>query len=226
MDSQQIQVLETFLNQLVQARGITKDPQADGLIARAVAQQPDASYLLVQRALLVERALDTAKAQIASLQEQLQAAQPPARGFLDAESWGNAPQNVYRPGAPAPAAPAYYQPQPQQQSQPQPLQAQASAPSPGFFSGGMKGALGTVAATAAGVAGGAFLFQGIEHMMHPGGGSGFMNQSGSNAFSPPVENTTVNNYYETDTPTSSGGDSGLDFLSSADMNVDDDSSLI
>jgi len=220
MNTSEIQALETFLNQLVQARSITKDPQADSLIARAVAQQPDASYLLVQRALLVERALDTAKAQIASLQEQLQAAQPPARGFLETEPWGNAPQPAYRPGVGAPVAPApVYSQQP-------PQQVQAAAPSPGFFSGGMKGALGTVAATAAGVAGGAFLFQGIEHMMHPGGGSGFMNQSGSNAFMPPAENTTVNNYYENDTPTASGGDSDLDFLSSADMNMDDDSSLI
>lgn len=220
MNTQEIQALETFLNQLVQARGITKDPQADSLIQRAVAQQPDASYLLVQRALLVERALDTAKAQIAQLQEQLQAGQPASRGFLEPERWGNGPDNAYRPGSAAPAAPAYNQ-APTMQPQPQP-----PAPSPGFFSGGMKGALGTAAATAAGVAGGAFLFQGIENMMHPGGGSGFMNQSGSNAFMPPTENTTINNYYDSDTPTASGSDSDLDFLSSADMNMDDDSSLI
>ena len=221
MNTQETQALETFLGQLVQARGITRDPQADTLIQRAVAQQPDASYLLVQRALLVERALDSAKAQIASLQAQLQAAQPPGRGFLEAEPWGNVPQNAYRPGVAAPAAPAY-QEQPPMQAQPQ-----APAPSPGFFSGGMRGALGTAAATAAGVAGGAFLFQGIEGMMHHGGGSGFMNQSGSNSFMPPTENTTVNNYYDNDTSSASAGSgSDLNFLSSADMNLDDDSSLI
>jgi hypothetical protein len=55
MNTQEIQSLESFLNQLVQARGVAKDPQADSLIANAVAQQPDAAYLLVQRALLMER---------------------------------------------------------------------------------------------------------------------------------------------------------------------------
>lgn len=211
MNTQDTQALEAFLNQLVQARGIAKDPQADSLIARAVAQQPDAAYLLVQRALLVDRALDNAKAQIASLQSQLQAAQsPPARGFLDAEPWGN------RPPASASVSQSYGQAPSMQSAAP-------AAASPGFFSGGLRGALGTAAATAAGVAGGAFLFQGIEHMMHPGGG--FMNQSGmGSSFMPPTENTTINNFYDSDTPTSSSSD--LDFLASDDTNFGDDSSLV
>lgn len=219
MNTQDTQALEAFLNQLVQARGIAKDPQADSLITRAVAQQPDAAYLLVQRALLVERALDNAKAQIASLQSQLQAAQsPPGRGFLEAEPWGNSPGNSagngMRAPAYAPAAPAYNQAPSMQSAAPAPA-------SPGFFSGGMRGALGTAAATAAGVAGSAFLFQGIEHMMHPGGG--FMNQSGmGSSFMPPVENTTINNYYDDgDTSTTSGSD--LDFLSSDNTDFGNDS---
>ena len=40
-------MLQDFLGQLVQARGVAKDPEADALIARAVAQQPDAAYLLM-----------------------------------------------------------------------------------------------------------------------------------------------------------------------------------
>lgn len=216
MNIQEIQSLENFLNQLVQARGVAKDPQADSLIAGAVAQQPDAAYLLVQRALLMERALNVAKAQVASLQNQLQAAQSqPTRGFLDAEAWGNTPAAAPRPTLSAPAASTYMQPAP--------MQPQAPVASPGVFSGGLGGTLGTVAATAAGVAGGAFLFQGIEHMMHPSGGNGFMNQSGMASFTPPVENTTVNNFY--------GADPTQDTVSSADdladdgSNWDDDDSL-
>lgn len=217
MNTQDTQALEAFLNQLVQARGIAKDPQADSLITRAVAQQPDAAYLLVQRALLMERALDNAKAQIASLQGQLQAAQSqPSRGFLEAEPWGNSAGNGMRAPANAPAAPAYGQAPSMQSAAP-------TAASPSFFSGGMRGALGTAAATAAGVAGGAFLFQGIEHMMHPG--SGFMNQSGmGSSFMPPVENTTINNYYDSDTSNSPSSD--LDFLASDDTNFGDDSSFV
>ena len=40
------------------------------MIQKALAQQPDAPYLLVQRAMLLEQALNQAKAQIAQLQGQ------------------------------------------------------------------------------------------------------------------------------------------------------------
>lgn len=210
MNTQEIQSLQNFLNQLVLARGIVKDPQVDGLIAGAVAQQPDAAYLLVQRALLMEQALNSAKTQIASLQSQLQAAHsPPSRGFLDAETWGNTPAVAPRPAASAPMAPTLMQP-----PAPPP---QAPPASPGFFSGGLGGTLGTVAATAAGVAGGAFLFQGIEHLMHSDSGSGSMNQSG---FAPPVENTTINNYYGAD-PADTG--SAVDDFADDDTSWDDGS---
>jgi hypothetical protein len=51
------------------------------------------------------------------------------------------------------------------------MQTQAPAAPRGFFGGGLGGAPGTVAATAAGLAGGAFLFQGIERLMHSVGAS-------------------------------------------------------
>jgi hypothetical protein len=68
-------------------------------------------------------------------------------------------------------------------------------------------------------------------LMHPGasGASGFMNPT-TGATPAATENTTVNNFYDsnadskTDTPTSSISDS--DFLSSADTNLDDDSSFV
>lgn len=217
MNTPETQSLETFLSQLVQVRGVAKDPQADSLIAAAVAQQSDAAYLLVQRALLMEQALNNAKAQVASLQLQLEAGQaPPARGFLDAEAWGNTPSAAPRPSVGAPASPAYVPPAP--------MQPQAPAASPSFFGGGLGGTLGTVAATAVGVASGAFLFQGIEHMMHPGGGHGFMNQTGMASLAPPVENTTVNNFYDADPPMTSG--SSLAFLATDGANWDDDSTLV
>jgi len=220
MSPQEIQSLQDFLNQLTQVRGIAKDPQADALIANAVARQPDAAYLLVQRAMLVEQALNNAKTQIASLQSQMQATQSaPARSFFDANAWGNTP-------APAPmmaSAPA-----PMQTPAAPVMQSPAPAASPGFFGSGIGSVLGTVATTAAGVAGGAFLFQGIEHLMHPDGGTGFMNQSGMTPSETTVENTTINNYYGNDTAQQAQADDSTsmdDFTADDTGWNDDDSSM-
>ena len=149
--------LQDFLGQLVQARGVTKDPQADALIQRAVAEQPDAAYLLVQRALLVEQALGNAKARIAELERQTTKG---SGGFLDANTWGNSAQTNPSSPAPAPAQSA--------------VQGTAApARSGGFLGGAGGGMLGTIAATAAGVAAGSFLFHGIGNLLdHNGAGAG------------------------------------------------------
>ncbi|MGT2491951.1 DUF2076 family protein [Cupriavidus basilensis] len=50
-----MQALEAFLTQLTQARAGMKDPQADALIAEGrPPRQPDAAYLLVQRAMMLD----------------------------------------------------------------------------------------------------------------------------------------------------------------------------
>ena len=179
MSPQDSQMLHDFLSQLIQARGIQKDPEADALIQRAVAQQPDAAYLLVQRALLLEQALNNAKERIASLENQVRSDQQGDGGkFLDANSWGNSgrtpPAQSYQRDTQQP-----YQSQPQNQAQYQQPQYQ-SAPSSGFLRGGFGGfggTLGSIAATAAGVAAGGFLFQGLENMFghHDQGGNRLLN---------------------------------------------------
>ena len=150
-------MLQDFLGQLVQARGVAKDPEADALIQRAVAQQPDAAYLLVQRALLVEQALGNAKTRIAELESQ---GSKGGGGFLDANQWGNSAQS--KPSNPVPGIGqgAY------QQNGPTGSAPQAQPAKSGGFLGGAGGSmLGTVAATAAGVAAGSFLFHGIGNLL-------------------------------------------------------------
>ncbi|KDP83218.1 ABC transporter substrate-binding protein [Cupriavidus sp. SK-3] len=194
MTPQEMQALEAFLTQLTQARAGMKDPQADALIAEAAARQPDAAYLLVQRAMMLDQALASAKAQIATLQSQLQMAQASgANRFLDADNaWGNSAGRVAAsPAAPqAAAAPVSVPPA-------APQAAPAQPPRPGFLSGGLGSTLGGIATTAAGVAGGALLFQGIENLFHRnsagGGASGFLGQPAAGAL--PSETTVVNNYY-------------------------------
>lgn len=227
MSPQEMQTLENFLNQLTQAQAGVKDPQADALIANAVAKQPDAAYLLVQRALLLEQALSAAKSQIATLQNQLQAAQAAqtagSNSFLDpANAWGNSAAS--RPVAPPPATtPVAAAPMPVQYPNPP-----ATPPRSGFLSGGWGSTLGNIATTAAGVAGGAFLFQGIENLLHHNSGSG-----GGGFFSPssaagliPAETTIVNNYYESDRPSPDNEvDTALDDGLADDV-MSDDSSMI
>jgi hypothetical protein len=153
MNPQERELLQAFLQQLVQIRDTEKNPEAQAMIASAVAQQPDAAYLLVQRALLLEQALNAAKARIAELQAAPRDSD--GRSFLSgANVWGRAPEQVPPPstlsvsGRPIAANPAST-----------PLPAAPAQPSPfGSF-------LGQAAATAAGVAGGAFLFQGLESLL-------------------------------------------------------------
>lgn len=192
MTPQDSQLLQDFLDQLVQARGIAKDPEAEALINRAASQQPDATYLLVQRALLMQQALNNAKTEIANLQSQLRNATPQAQpSFLDPNAWGNS--GATRPSASSPT-PAYQQPY--QHPTAGSMQAQQEAPGGGGFLSGAGGSmLGNIASTAAGVAGGAFLFQGLEHLLGAHAGNGFLGPQ-SALMSRPEETTIVNNYYE------------------------------
>jgi hypothetical protein len=224
MNSQERSILQNFLAQLAQVRGVNKDPEANELIGQALARQPDAGYLLVQRALLLDQALEQAKARIAQL-EQLQGTNS-SSGFLNpgGSGWGSSAgqsaQNeswVGRPSAPPPqyagGPPAYYP---------------AAGPAPG---GGFSSFLGQAAATAAGVAGGEFLFQGIENMLGRHEGGGF--EGGFGNMSAPVEDVTVNNnyYFPEESPPDDFGRSGTDvndpsFTSDNDDDFSDDQDLV
>jgi hypothetical protein len=201
MTPQEKPLLQDFLSRLTHAQAGTKDPQAQALIDNAFAQQPDATYLLVQRALLLEQALKQAQAQIAQLQE------PGESSFL-----GGASASSEIPRRVASAERAYGAPA----SAPSP---QPAARAPGSGSG-LGSFLGNAAATAAGVAGGAFLFQGLEDLFgHHGGTGGFLGGS-----VPPetIENVTVNNYGSDSDWLD--GDAGDDSQAYSDQNDLDDAS--
>ncbi|MFJ2994969.1 DUF2076 domain-containing protein [Pandoraea sp. NPDC087047] len=219
MNQQELQALQGFLTQLTQAQAGVKDEQAQALIADAVHRQPDAAYLLVQRALLLDHALASARAQIATLQSQvsqLQAAQGGAHdSFLGgANAWGNSGNaggynGGYNAGAGAAPAPNPAQMQaPVQASAPAPVQAPVPSAAPaqrsGWLGDGARSTLGSIATTAAGVAGGAFLFQGIESLFHRGGG-GFFGQPAMGGGMMPSETIINNTIYED----GNGGGNGI-----------------
>jgi uncharacterized protein len=190
MTPQEQQLLDDFLQRLAAAGGVAKDPQADALIRQRLAGQPDALYLLVQRSLLQQQALEGAKAQIAQLQAQL-ASQQGGGSFLGGQPQGSGWSTVPPP-------------MPQQQ----PVQPQAAAPgwrerlfggAPAQPAPAAPSFLSQAATTAAGVAGGMFLFDGIESLLGGHHGGGFFGGGGfGGGQSTVIENVTENNYYDDD----------------------------
>lgn len=206
-------LLQRFLQDLVQTPAGVKDAEANDLIASTLRTHPDAAYVLVQHAILSDQALHAAQGQVADLRQQLEQAQAEAqsgqsRGFL------GQPQARQQGGSPwgASASPPYGQPPSYSQSpsyaqQPAyPPQGQGYVGSGPFSSGGGLGTfLRDAGTTAAGVAGGAFLFEGLSSMFggHHGGGGGFGGWGngggnfGGGGNETVVENVT-NNYYDDD----------------------------
>lgn len=203
MNTQERDQLNQLLKQLVEFKVPAKDAEADTLIREAAARQPDAAYLLVQRVMLLEHAVNSAKARIDELQKQLQNSQPgqASSGFLGGDPWAQPAGSA----GPVPGAANYQTPRYAPQA---PVQAQAQPQPPQQAGGGLFGGgssfLGNVATTAAGVVAGSFLFQGIENLMgHHGGGfgqSGFgQGGFGQQPFEEQItEQTVINNYYGDD----------------------------
>jgi len=170
MNMQEREQLTHFLHQLAQTQAGAKDAEAAAMIAATFSHHADAPYLVVQRALLLDAAIHNADAQIAQLKAQVaqltqqQRAAAPAGGFLDATTWGRQPAPL--PSGPSAPSATTLGSAPFQAS-PQYASAQNAPAARGFQAPSF---LSSLAGTAAGVAAGAFLFQGINHLVggqHP-----------------------------------------------------------
>ena len=82
MTPQERTLLEDFLSKLARVQGVDKDPDADALIRQQAARQPDALYLVIQRSLLQEQALEASQARIQALEKQVGQLQDAARCLL------------------------------------------------------------------------------------------------------------------------------------------------
>lgn len=135
-------LLGNFLRDLDAARGVAKDPEANSTIAQALQANPDAAYVLVQHAIVADQSLHAAQQRIAELEDQLREPAPAPASFLPQGSgpWTSVPQAGYAP------------PPPQER--------------PGFFSSdsGLGSFLRNAGTTAAGVAGGEMLFDGLSDL--------------------------------------------------------------
>ncbi len=200
--------LNLFLQQLTQVQASQKDAEADALIREACTRQPDAGYLLVQRAMQLEHALQTMKGRFDQVQAELERARAgaPSSFMNDANAWG---KPVATSVTSAPAASAV--------GMATLPRAQAPAPAAGAASSWGSGILGTVATTAAGVVAGSFLFHGIQNLMGQHGGAGGATAA-ANTVPPVADNTVINNYYdgsgadEAIAVADAGGDAGGDDL--------------
>ncbi|MCZ2498557.1 DUF2076 family protein [Xylophilus sp. Kf1] len=193
MTPQERSLLDDFLSRLQAAGPVHQDPEASAMIHSRLDGQRDAAYLLVQRSLLMDRALAEANHQITTLRQQLASAGAGGGGgggsFLGGataapEGFGRAPSQAY---SPEPRAEQRYDAPAPQQAEAQswrnrwfgggaPAQGQ---PAPAVAAAGGSSFLGRAATTAAGVAGGMFLFNGIEHLMGGGHGGGGGNAGGN-----------------------------------------------
>ncbi|AZE85997.1 Putative transmembrane protein [Pseudomonas orientalis] len=180
MNSEEQTLIDGLFSRLQQAEtdSAPRDAQAEARIKEHMTRQPAAGYYMTQSLLVQEHALQSLDAQnkqqaqqIQQLQEELQrakSASAPAApasggGFLSSIFGGGSRDAQPAPGNSGggwrePARSAFNQPAPQQNYQ-APQQSAAAAPAgSGFLGGAMK--------TAAGVAGGVLLAEGISSLFH------------------------------------------------------------
>jgi len=234
-------LISGLFDRLAAASNQPKDSEADQLIRSKVAENPAAPYLLAQSTLVMQQALANAQNRIGALEKQIAESNAPAAGtqqggsFLSsvASFFGGGQQHQQPQRSAPPPIPQQPQ-QPQQYAQPQPPPVygvpQAQAPAARGSGGFLQGAL----STAAGVAGGALLFQGIENLIghNPGPFAGSAIPSGGffGGGERPVENTEIINVYEQTDPNRSDSQAvdqqstDQDVYSSSDVdpNIPDD----
>jgi hypothetical protein len=194
MTPQERDLLTNLVSRLRQTQPQEVDPEAEAMINDLVRAKPETPYILAQTVLIQDFALHQAQDRVADLEQQLQGNAPKkSGGFLSA---------IFGSGDPPPQRQQQnqqsYQAPPQQTTyQPQP--AYAPPPSGPWGASAQPSFLRSAATTAAGVAGGALLFQGIESLFRGGGvGGGFGPAGLGGGFvpQPGITETVVNNYYD------------------------------
>jgi hypothetical protein len=209
MTPQERDLITQLFARLQQTGNQPKDHDADTLIAQGVQQIPDAPYLLVQTVLIQDMALAEAQHRMADLERQVaQAASKPepqptsflggARGSVPpAGPWG-------RPAMPSPVQPGPAQTGGSAWAQGAPA-TPPSAVAPLAMPGASSGFLRQAATSAAGIAGGALLFQGISSLF----GQHYGGMFSGIAAQPGLGETVINNYYDNPQPDPGSADPGF-----------------
>jgi hypothetical protein len=182
-----------------------RDPEADALIGRLMRDTPDAAYALVQSVLVQDQALREADQRISTLEEERRSAGNAGGSFL-----GAADRRRWNPTGPSVQSAS---------QQPEPAYPQSAPTEAGSF---MRGAL----QTAAGVAGGALLFEGVRSLFHGAtGGLGGLGGLAGNPWGNPetvVNETTINEVVPDDDRDDRSGTRSADYSSGGDTDDRDD----
>jgi hypothetical protein len=190
MTAQEQQMIDELVDRIRNTQLTGKDPEAEQRLQQGLAGYPDAVYVLAQTVLVQKYGLEQAQQKIQAMQaelDQLHQQPKPHGSFLgnllgihDEPQPATPPyQPVNNPGYPAQAyPPAYAQP------------VYAAPQSGGFLRSAMQ--------TAAGVAAGEMMFQGMESLFHGFGAGGGYGGYGYGE-SRPTE-VINNNYYGDDNP--------------------------
>ncbi len=217
MTPEEAQLINGLHDRLDQVPPQSLDSEAERLISSRVAANPHAPYLLTQSVLVLQQAVTGAQTRIADLEKQLAEAKLQAQQAPQGSgSFLSGVANLF--GSPQPAA-SVRQVAPPSPVAPPPIPQQAVAAAPSQGGSFLQSALGT----AAGVAGGALLFQGIENMMgHNAGAFGGMGTPSGGFLGQNQPTEVINNYYESPSDATQG-DSSFDDSEPLVANNDDNS---
>ncbi len=180
MNQDERNLLQGLFDRLRDSGNQARDPEAERFIGEQIRFQPGAPYYMAQAVIVQEQALQDSQARIAELEDRVQQLEAAGQtrtqnSFLAGRTGGMFSRGAAAPSQTAPSASAVppttgpwgrtSMAPAQQQGYAQPMQPQQPAAS-GGGGGFLKGAL----ATAAGVAGGALIYDQMKGMF--GGGSG------------------------------------------------------
>lgn len=224
MTPQERDLITILLDRLNKTEGQLSDPAAETLIRETTTGRPDAPYSLVQTVLIQDLSLHSAQSRITDLETQLTetkraSSAPPS--FLGGPSFlgavfgrGEPSGGVQTSGVPLSGTGSPLAATPQPGYAPEQSSATPSAPGAGLMDG--SGFLRSAATTAAGIAGGALLFEGIQSMFgHHDAAAITGNQVGT----PGLGETVLNNHYEAETGAAGGGSTQEDAGDGYDSNL-------
>lgn len=148
MNTREQLLVSRLVTRIASQADVAKDADAELEVAALMKMRPDATYLLLQRTLMLEAALEQSQAQVAQLESRVSL----LSREMPVEAAGRGP---------IPALPATA-----------PQLAPAGAAQPPMSPSPVGGFLRNAATVGAGVLGGSLLVRGIESMMHGGGWGG------------------------------------------------------